>query len=238
MSEQDTSISKEGQLHPSWQANLAGEFRQPYMQSLKAFLQSEKKQGKVIFPQGNHYFNSLNQTHFDQVKVVILGQDPYHGDGQAHGLCFSVNDGVKLPPSLQNIYKEIQSDLQLSPAHFTSGCLLGWAAQGVLLLNSVLTVERANAASHQGKGWEQFTDKVIEVLSKERTGIVFLLWGSYAQKKGAMIDRTKHLVLTAPHPSPLSAYRGFLGCKHFSKCNAYLEQSGQTPIDWSVKTPE
>jgi len=234
MIDQYTSSTKEGQLDQSWQQHLAGEFEKPYMHSLKDFLLSEKEQGKVLFPPGNQYFNAFNAAHFEDVKVVILGQDPYHGDGQAHGLCFSVNNGVKLPPSLQNIYKEIQSDLQLPRGNFISGCLQRWADQGVLLLNSVLTVERANAGSHQGKGWEIFTDKVIEVLSNKRHHCVFMLWGSYAQKKGSVIDQTKHLVLTAPHPSPLSAYRGFLGCKHFSQCNAYLARTGQTTIDWSV----
>lgn len=234
MSAQDTLNLEQGQLGESWQSHLATEFEAPYMQSLKTFLASEKAQGKVIFPKSRQYFSALNATAFEEVKVVILGQDPYHGDDQAHGLCFSVNAGVKTPPSLKNIYKEIQSDLQLSQGDFGSGCLDGWAEQGVLLLNSVLTVERAQAASHQGKGWEQFTDKVIEILSRERKHCVFMLWGSYAQKKGAMIDRSKHLVLTAPHPSPLSAYRGFMGCRHFSQCNDYLTQTKQTPIAWSV----
>ena len=234
MSGQDTVNTKEGQLEESWQRHLAVEFEKPYMQSLKAFLLSEKNNGKVIFPKGSEYFNALNATPIGAVKVVILGQDPYHGDGQAHGLCFSVNAGVRTPPSLQNIYKEIQSDLGLPPDRFSMGCLDKWANQGVLLLNSVLTVERANAASHQGQGWEIFTDKVIEILSHQTEHCVFMLWGSYAQKKGAMIDRSKHLVLTAPHPSPLSAHRGFMGCKHFSQCNQYLEQTGQKPIDWTV----
>ena len=234
MNDQDTANEKEGQLEESWQRHLSAEFDKPYMQSLKAFLLSEKRKGKVIFPKGNQYFRALNATAFDAVKVVILGQDPYHGDGQAHGLCFSVNADVRIPPSLKNIYKEIQSDLGLPAENFAMGCLNKWAGQGVLLLNSVLTVERASAASHQGQGWEIFTDKVIEVLATETQHCVFMLWGSYAQKKGAMIDRSKHLVLSAPHPSPLSAHRGFMGCKHFSQCNQYLEQTAQVPIDWSV----
>ncbi len=234
MNGQDTLNTKEGQLAASWQRRLSAEFDKPYMQSLKAFLLSEKRKGKVIFPKGHQYFNALNATAFEAVKVLILGQDPYHGDGQAHGLCFSVNADVRIPPSLQNIYKEIQSDLGLPADKFAIGCLDHWASQGVLLLNSVLTVERSNAASHQGQGWEIFTDKIIEVLSAETEHCVFMLWGSYAQKKGAVIDRSKHLVLTAPHPSPLSAHRGFMGCEHFSQCNQYLEQKGEAAIDWSV----
>ena len=234
MNEQDTLNMKEDQLEASWRQPLAAEFEKPYMKSLQAFLLSEKQQGKVIFPKSSQYFSALNATPLNQIKVVILGQDPYHGEGQAHGLCFSVNPGVKIPPSLQNIYKEIQADLTLPDDQFSDGCLDKWARQGVLLLNSVLTVERANAASHQGKGWEVFTDKIIEVLSNQREHCVFMLWGSYAQKKGAMIDRENHLVLTAPHPSPLSAYRGFMGCRHFSQCNEYLQQKGLSAIDWKI----
>ena len=188
----------------------------------------------MIHPGGSEYFNALNSSPFDSVKVVILGQDPYHGPNQAHGLSFSVRQGLQLPPSLKNIYKEIQSDLGLSSHEFSHGCLEGWASQGVLLLNSVLTVEQNKAASHQGKGWEVFTDRVIECLSRREKRCVFLLWGNYAQKKGVVIDRTKHKVLTAPHPSPLSAYRGFLGCKHFSQCNSLLREWGETAIDWRV----
>jgi uracil-DNA glycosylase len=177
-------------------------------------------------------FNALNSTPLDSVKVVILGQDPYHGPGQAHGLSFSVPRGVPVPPSLQNIYKELESDLGLMPpAH---GDLSSWARQGVLLLNAVLTVEAHKAGSHQGQGWEQFTDRVVSVINDTKDGVVFMLWGSYAQKKGAVIDRSRHLVLTAPHPSPLSAYRGFLGCLHFSQCNEYLQSQGTAPIDWRV----
>ena len=220
------------QLDGGWLAQLQGEFDQPYMQSLRAFLQSEKDQGKTIYPKGSEYFAALNSTPIEAVKVVILGQDPYHGPGQAHGLCFSVREDVAPPPSLVNIFKEISSDLSILN-EFPHGCLSNWARQGVLLLNSVLSVEQNQAASHQGKGWETFTDRIIEVLSREREGCVFLLWGSYAQKKGNVIDNTRHLVLKAPHPSPLSSYRGFFGCKHFSTCNEYLQNQGQTPIDWA-----
>ena len=222
------------QLEPGWLAQLEDEFSSPYMQSLKAFLLAQKQEGRRIFPAGPEYFNALNSTPFDNVKVVILGQDPYHGPGQAHGLCFSVREGIPLPPSLKNIYQEIQADLGLAAEDFRHGCLESWAAKGVLLLNSVLTVECHKAASHQGKGWEQFTDRVIEKLSHRQKPCVFLLWGSYAQKKGAVIDTSRHKVLKAPHPSPLSAHRGFFGCRHFSACNALLAESGETPIDWRV----
>jgi uracil-DNA glycosylase len=225
---------KEVQLEPGWLEQLAPEFDLPYMVSLRDFLVAEKAAGKVIYPAGSEYFNALNSTPFESVKVVILGQDPYHGPNQAHGLCFSVRQGVPLPPSLKNVYKEIQSDLGFSNNEFSHGCLEGWASQGVLLLNSVLTVEQNQAASHQGKGWETFTDRVIECLSRREKPCVFLLWGNYAQKKGVVIDRVKHQVLTAPHPSPLSAHRGFLGCKHFSQCNSLLEGLGETAIDWHV----
>lgn len=225
-------ISDQILLHDSWKQHLLPEFSQDYMTKLKAFLLQQKQSGKVIFPKGDEYFNAFNLTPFDNVKVVILGQDPYHGPGQAHGLCFSVQPGVKSPPSLQNIFKEIHSDLGLPiPQH---GCLRHWAEQGVLLLNSVLTVEQAKAAAHQGKGWEQFTDAVIREINDKREGVVFLLWGSYAQKKGQFIDKKKHCVLNAPHPSPLSAHRGFMGCKHFSQTNEYLDSQGQMPIDWSL----
>jgi uracil-DNA glycosylase len=219
-------------LEPGWLAALGEQFDQPYMENLKAFLQQEKQAGKVIFPPCSLWFNAFNSTPFDQVKVVILGQDPYHGPKQAHGLCFSVLPGVQVPPSLVNIYKEIRSDLGIEPpAH---GCLQHWADQGVLLLNATLTVEQGKAGAHQGKGWEMFTDAAIAALNAEREQLVFMLWGSYAQKKGAVIDADRHLVLKAPHPSPLSAHRGFLGCRHFSKANAYLEQTGQAPIDWTL----
>jgi uracil-DNA glycosylase len=220
-------------LEASWLALLAQEFEQPYMKQLSAFLREEKRRGKRIYPRGSEIFAAMDLTPVERVKVVIIGQDPYHGPGQAHGLCFSVPQGVAPPPSLLNIFAEISDDLgaseQLNPSH---GSLTAWAQQGVLLLNSVLTVERGRAGSHQGKGWERFTDRVVSQLSGSRTGIVFMLWGAYAQKKGAVIDRDAHCVLTAPHPSPLSAHRGFLGCRHFSRANAYLEQSGKTPVDW------
>ena len=219
-------------LEPSWKQYLLPEFSQDYMQKLKQFLHGEKSQGKVVFPKGDEYFNAFQLTPFDQVKVVILGQDPYHGEGQAHGLCFSVQMGVKTPPSLVNIYKELATDVGFQiPNH---GFLQHWAQQGVLLLNSVLTVERGQAASHQGKGWEQFTDKVIDIINQQHQGVVFMLWGSYAQKKGQFIDRQKHLVLTAPHPSPLSAHRGFFGCRHFSQANDYLQGQGKPIIDWQL----
>lgn len=226
------------QLEQSWLALLEDEFQQPYMQELRRFLLTEKQKGKVIYPKGDEIFNALNSTPFSDVKVVILGQDPYHGPGQAHGLCFSVQKGVAPPPSLVNIFKEITTDLGLSGHGFPHGCLTGWAGQGVLLLNAVLTVERHKAGSHQGKGWETFTDRVVEVISRKQTHCVFLLWGSYAQKKGSVIDRNRHLVLTAPHPSPLSAHRGFFGCKHFSRCNDYLQANGKTPIDWARLDPD
>lgn len=221
------------QLEASWKKLLADQFDQNYMQALRHFLQAEKQQGKEIYPAGADIFNALNSTPFEQVKVVILGQDPYHGPGQAHGLCFSVRPGVALPPSLQNIYKEIHADLGLPIAR--SGCLDAWARQGVLLLNAVLTVAAGQAASHQGKGWEVFTDRVISVLNQHGQNLVFLLWGSYAQRKGSMIDRNRHLVLQSPHPSPLSAHRGFFGNQHFSRANAWLQQHNKTPIDWQVE---
>ena len=219
-------------LEASWLAQLAGEFEQDYMQALRRFLLSEKQAGKRVFPPGEEMFAAFDHTPLDQVKVVILGQDPYHGEGQAHGLCFSVRQGVAIPPSLQNIYKELHADLGFTiPGH---GCLTQWADQGVLLLNSVLSVECARAASHQGQGWETFTDRVIEVINREREAVVFMLWGSYAQRKGAVIDARRHCVLKAPHPSPLSAHRGFFGCRHFSAANRYLESRGEAPVDWQL----
>jgi uracil-DNA glycosylase len=218
------------QLNDSWKNRLNGEFTQPYMQQLKAFLQQRKEANARVYPRGSLIFNALNTTPFDKVKVVILGQDPYHGPGQAHGLSFSVPEGVQHPPSLQNIFKELQNDLgKPVPRH---GLLQHWAEQGVLLLNSVLTVEEGQAAAHAGKGWELFTDKIIHLLNDEREHIVFILWGSYAQKKGQFIDRKKHLVIESVHPSPLSAHRGFFGSKPFSQANAYLSQHGITPINW------
>lgn len=225
-------MAREIQLHESWLKVIGGEFDLPYMRELKQFLQVEKQAGKSIYPPGRLIFNALNTTHFDQVKVVILGQDPYHGPRQAHGLSFSVPPGVPAPPSLVNMFKEINDDLGLSiPSH---GCLQSWAEQGVLLLNAILTVERSKAGSHQGRGWEQFTDAIIAALNNKRENLVFLLWGSYAQKKGQIIDGGKHFVLKSPHPSPLSAYRGFLGSRHFSKTNQYLVQKGMQEINWSL----
>lgn len=219
-------------LEASWLQRLQDEFTQDYMQALKQFLVEEKQAGKVIYPPGETMFNALDSTPFDSVKVVILGQDPYHGPGQAHGLSFSVPPGVRVPPSLKNIFKEIHDDLGLAiPTH---GCLQTWAEQGVLLLNATLSVEQGAAGSHQKKGWERFTDRVIHCLSEEREGLVFMLWGSYAQKKGAFIDQQKHCVLKSVHPSPLSAHRGFLGCRHFSSANQYLQNRGLQPIDWSL----
>lgn len=227
-----TASTDRVQLEPGWKAVLAQEFDSGYMLRLREFLLVQKQQRKVIYPPGPLIFNAFNHTPFDKVKVVILGQDPYHGPGQAHGLSFSVPAGVKAPPSLVNIFKEIERDLGIAPPRH--GNLEKWADQGVLLLNATLTVEQGNAGSHQGKGWEEFTDAAIEHLNRERDGVVFMLWGSYAQKKGRIIDRKRHLVLTAPHPSPLSAHRGFFGCGHFSRANAYLAAQGKTPIDWSL----
>ena len=218
-------------LDASWKAHVGYFFERPEMKALGEFLRAEKANGKVIFPPGPEIFAALNATPFDQVKVVILGQDPYHGPNQAHGLCFSVRPGVRPPPSLENIFKEIERDLGIPrPDH---GCLTSWANQGVLLLNAVLTVERGLAGSHQGKGWEGFTDACIDALNREREHLVFLLWGNYAQAKGKLIDRQRHLVLKAPHPSPL-ARGGFDGCGHFSRANDYLKAHGETPIDWRL----
>lgn len=219
-------------LSTSWLERLQAQFDLPYIHDLQNFLQDELEQGKVIFPAPSLIFHALDSVPFGSVKVVILGQDPYHGPGQAHGLSFSVPEGIKVPPSLRNIYKEIERDLSILPS--SSGCLQSWADQGVLLLNAMLTVEQAKAGSHQGKGWEAFTDEVIKQLSDEREGLVFMLWGSYAQKKGRVIDRQKHCVLESAHPSPLSAHRGFLGNGHFSEANCYLEARAELPIDWSV----
>jgi len=221
---------REIRLDPSWKNRLESEFSQPYMISLRQFLLERKGGGAVIYPPGDLIFNAMNSTPFEAVKVVILGQDPYHGPGQAHGLCFSVLEGVAIPPSLINIYKELEADL--GSARPVNGNLQHWAGQGVLLLNAVLTVEQGRAGAHQGKGWEKFTDRIVSELNESRDGLVFMLWGSYAMKKGAMIDRSRHLVLTAPHPSPLSAHRGFLGCRHFSRANEWLVQHGQSPVEW------
>jgi uracil-DNA glycosylase len=230
----DQHVPDEGRirLEPSWKARVGDTLQRPDMRELGAFLRQEKARGKHIFPPGPRIFSALDATPFDQVKVVILGQDPYHGAGQAHGLCFSVLPGVPVPPSLQNIYKELHADLGIAPADH--GCLLSWARQGVLLLNAVLTVEEGKAGAHQGKGWEGFTDAIVQALDREREGLVFMLWGSYAQAKGKLVDPRRHCMLRAPHPSPLSAYRGFLGCGHFGKANRWLEGARQAPIDWAL----
>ncbi len=226
------ATAREIRLEPSWLSRLGDEFDKEYMAQLREFLKQEKRAGKRIYPPGSELFNAFEHTPLDKVKVVILGQDPYHGDGQAHGLCFSVRRGIAIPPSLQNIFKELHQELGIPlPGH---GDLTAWADSGVLLLNSVLSVECARAASHQGKGWEQFTDRVIEVVNREREGVVFMLWGSYAQRKGGIIDATRHCVLKAPHPSPLSAHRGFFGCGHFRAANDYLQSRGETPVDWRL----
>lgn len=219
-------------LVSSWKTRLIDEFEKEYMLSLKKFLQSELSKKKIIYPHGDEYFLALNLTPFEKVKVVILGQDPYHGPGQAHGLCFSVRPGVALPPSLKNIFKELKSDLDIDPPK--NGTLTKWAEQGVLLLNSVLTVENGLPASHQGRGWEIFTDKIIELLNQERENIVYVLWGSYAQKKASFVNRKKNLVISSVHPSPLSVHRGFFGTKPFSKINNYLEQHGIEQIKWKL----
>ncbi len=224
----DTAIK----LEESWKSALLPEFSQPYMAALKSFLKEEKSQGKAIFPKGSEYFRALDLTPLDKVRVVVLGQDPYHGEGQAHGLSFSVLPGVRPPPSLVNIFKELRDDLGIKPAGH--GFLEHWARQGVLLLNSVLTVERSMAASHQGKGWERFTDAIIRAVNDQPHPVVFILWGSYAQKKAAFVDRSRHLVLKSPHPSPLSAHNGFFGSKPFSKANDFLVSKGYPPIDWAL----
>jgi len=219
-------------LEPSWKARIGDYLLRPEMQALASFLRAGKQVGKRIYPPGPEIFAAFAHTPFEAVRVVILGQDPYHGPGQAHGLCFSVRPGVRVPPSLENIFKEIQRDLGIArPDH---GCLTAWADRGVLLLNSVLTVEEGRAGAHAHRGWEGFTDAAIDALNREREGLVFLLWGSYAQRKGQLIDGGRHCVLKSVHPSPLSAHRGFLGCGHFSAANRYLESRGQPPIDWSL----
>ena len=228
-------------LHASWKRVLLAEFDKPYMRGLRTFLLHEREAHKAIYPRGPEIFAALDLTPLPDVRVVIIGQDPYHGPNQAHGLCFSVKPGVPEPPSLLNIFAEINTDMadpsvpggnpsgRLQPGH---GCLIPWARQGVLLLNAVLTVERGRAGSHQGRGWEMFTDRIVEILNAQCNNLVFLLWGTYAQKKGAIVDRARHGVLEAPHPSPLSAHRGFLGCRHFSRANQYLVEHGRVPIDW------
>lgn len=219
-------------LQDSWKQALRAEFDKPYMAELRAFLRQELAAGKQVYPPGPLIFNALNSTPLEQVKAVILGQDPYHGPGQAHGLCFSVQPGVAVPPSLQNIYKELQRDLNVPiPNH---GCLQHWADQGVLLLNTTLTVERGMAASHAKRGWDIFTDRIIELVSEQSQPVVFLLWGSHAQSKRKLIDTTRHKILASVHPSPLSAYRGFLGNSHFSQANRFLQDHGREPVDWAL----
>ena len=226
----------EVKLDASWKARVGDYLERPEMQRLSEFLRTELRAGKTIYPPPKRIFAALDATPFEQVKVVILGQDPYHGPGQAHGLCFSVLPGVAPPPSLVNIFAEIQRDLGTPrPDH---GCLIPWARQGVLLLNAVLTVERGQAGSHQGKGWEGFTDTIVDHLNREREDLVFLLWGSPAQAKGRLVDTRRHRVLKAPHPSPLSAHRGFIGCGHFSAANAWLREHGQSEIDWRLPPVE
>jgi len=219
-------------LHESWLGPLQQEFDAPYMAELRGFLASERETGKAIYPKANEWFAALDLTPLDKTRVVILGQDPYHGEGQAHGLCFSVQRGTRPPPSLVNIYKELASDLGHKPP--IHGNLQHWAEQGVLLLNSVLTVEAGRAVSHQGKGWERFTDAVIKLLNDQQRPIVFILWGAYAQRKAAFVDKSRHLVLTSAHPSPLSAYNGFFESKPFSKTNDYLRANRLDPIDWQI----
>ena len=219
-------------LEDGWKALLEAEFSKPYMAQLKTFLQAEKAAGKRVSPKGGDYFRALDLTPPDKVRVVILGQDPYHGEGQAHGLSFSVRPGVRIPPSLVNIYKELESDLGIPPARH--GFLEHWAKQGVLLLNAVLTVQMGMAASHQGKGWELFTDAVIRAVNGLPQPVVFILWGAYAQKKAAFVDTSRHLVIKSPHPSPLSAHNGFFGSRPFSRANAFLVSKGYPPIDWRL----
>ena len=236
-------------LHESWLTLIGDQFERPYMQDLRAFLLAEKRAGKAVYPPGEQIFAALNLTPVESVRVIIIGQDPYHGPGQAHGLSFSVPDGVPIPPSLRNIFQEINTDMALAESALTSapassvqpaaandrrrsGNLSYWASQGVLLLNAVLTVVHSQAGAHQGKGWETFTDVIVRRLSEQRSGLVFMLWGSYAHKKGAVVDASRHQVFRAPHPSPLSAHRGFFGCRHFSQANAYLQSQGHAPIDW------
>ena len=228
------TMSKEIQIEESWKSILDAEFKEAYFEQIKSFILNEKANGKVVYPPGHLMFNAFNLTPFDKVKVVIIGQDPYHGIDQAHGLSFSVPIGVKTPPSLQNIYKEVAQDLNIAiPNH---GNLDDWAKQGVLLLNAVLSVNSGEPASHKAAGWENFTNAVIYHLSQQSEHLVFLLWGKFAQEKELLIDTKKHLVLKAAHPSPFSAYQGFMGCKHFSKTNEYLKQKGKAIIDWSIKS--
>ena len=223
-------LMEDSDMHISWFKELKTEFKKPYMKDLRSFLANEKLKNRIVCPESSKIFYSLMLTPLESTKVVIIGQDPYHGEGQAQGLAFSVESDRAIPPSLVNIFKEIKSDMNIEPP--IHGDLSNWSRQGVLLLNSVLTVEKGNPASHTGRGWEGFTDKIIEILNK-RDGLVFLLWGAHAQKKGLTIDRRRHLVLEAPHPSPLSAHRGFFGCKHFSKTNKFLRERRDLEIQWS-----
>jgi len=232
MVEDKASAERSVRLRPEWLKHLDQEFSQPYMTALATFLRAEKAAGKTIYPRGSHIFSALESTPPEAVCVVILGQDPYHGVGQAHGLSFSVPRSVAIPPSLRNIFKEIERDLGIpKPAH---GCLEHWAQAGVLLLNTVLTVEASLPGSHQGRGWEQFTDRVVEVIDRYSPPSVFMLWGAQAKKKGSAINRQKHCVLEAPHPSPLSAHRGFLGCGHFGEANRFLVSQGRPPVNWAL----
>lgn len=224
-------IEQKVNIEPSWFKELSEEFDKSYFKSLKQFLIQEKKQ-HTIFPSGNEIFNAYNLTPFNKVKVVILGQDPYHGEHQAHGLCFSVKKGIKPPPSLTNIYKELNSDVQIKPPNH--GDLSKWAAQGVFLLNTVLTVRKGQPGSHQNMGWENLTDATIKILNSKLNNLVFLLWGKFAQNKSSLINPNRHCVLQAPHPSPFSAHKGFLGCKHFSKTNDFLISKNKTPINWQI----
>ncbi len=231
---QSQDIGRAITLEESWKSRLLEEFQKPYMQKLKAFLKSEKKKGKIIYPPGPEMFTALNTTKFEDVKVVILGQDPYHGPAQAHGLSFSVKDGVDLPPSLKNIFKELESDTGYKAPE--SGNLIKWAENGVLLLNASLSVEKSKPMSHQNIGWETFTDKIIHLLNDERKHIVFILWGSFAQKKAQFVDKKKHFVISSPHPSPLSSHRGFFGSRPFTKANSYLKSHNMPTVDWSLKS--
>ena len=236
MGGEGATTNGEVRLHPSWLGPLKPEFESAYMQTLKFFLKAEKAAGRSIYPKSSEWFRAMDLTPLEDVRVVILGQDPYHGPGQAHGLCFSVKPDIRIPPSLVNIYKELEADLGIPRARH--GFLEHWAQQGVLLLNAVLTVQMGQAASHQGRGWERFTDAVIRLINARKEPVVFMLWGSYAQKKAAFVDSIdrggRHMVLKAAHPSPLSAHSGFFGCRHFSKANAFLKQHGQKPIDWAL----